>query len=106
MSEGKLKEYIEKTFAIPKEGISKDDREVMAELFTIIKKSLLSILGEAKKDFPQPTTNDMLNTRNYLIWFKRWFGTQLNASMPQTVAGGCAGHIDLGKLQNIEKQEP
>jgi hypothetical protein len=24
--------------------------------------------------------------------------------MPQTVAGGCAGHIDLGKLQDIEKE--
>jgi len=24
--------------------------------------------------------------------------------MPQTVAGGCAGHIDLGKLQDIEKK--
>ena len=39
-----------------------------------------------------------------LDWFKKWFGDELNASMPQTVAGGCAGHIDLGKLQDIEKE--
>jgi hypothetical protein len=38
-----------------------------------------------------------------LDWFKKWFGTELSASMPQ-VAGGCAGHIDLGKLQDIEKE--
>jgi len=39
-----------------------------------------------------------------LDWFKKQFGNELNASMPQTVAGGCAGHIDLGKLQDIEKE--
>ena len=73
------------------------------------------ILDEAKKEYLKNIENwkkDHWNTDYHgdLLamkqedWFKKWFGTQLNASMPQTVAGGCAGHIDLGKLQDIEKE--
>jgi hypothetical protein len=45
-----------------------------------------------------------VDQQSVLDWFKKQFGNELNASMPQTVAGGCAGHIDLGKLQDIEKK--
>ena len=85
-SEDKLKEYIEKTFAIPKEGISSGDREAMTKLYTIIKQPLLNILDEAKAEFPcgrcPLNKADDDNCLNYCSgrygqffeWFKKWFG--------------------------------
>jgi hypothetical protein len=44
-----------------------------------------------------------LDQQFVLDWFKKWFGDKFYASMPQVV-GGCTGHIDLDKIQNVEKE--
>ena len=64
--------------------------------------ALTDILDEAADEFLGFVYD--VDQQFVLDWFKKWFGDELNASMPQTVAGGCAGHIDLGKLQDIEKE--
>lgn len=108
-SQGKLYTDIEKLFAIPTEGISKDDREAMTALYNTIKTPLLNILDDARKYYPvfcpylEPTVTLMDILREHEKWFKNWFGKS-SADNVQ-VSGGCAGHIDLNKLQDIEKQE-
>jgi hypothetical protein len=38
-------------------------------------------------------------------WFVRWFlGENEHSPLEVQVVPGCAGHIDLGKVQNIEKE--
>ena len=78
-------------------------------------------LDEAAKEFPmtelqirllldEPCTDiDLKNPPNapdpveVAKWFKKYFLGDVGTTI-SIVVGGCAGHIDLGKLKDIEKE--
>ena len=39
------------------------------------------------------------------VWLEKWFATVGEKIHTIQVTGGCTGHIDITKLQNLEKQE-
>ena len=92
MSEGELKKRMEG------ELTQKSDKNI----YYIRYGTVLHLLDDAADEFLGFVYD--VDQQFVLDWFKKQFGNELNASMPQTVAGGCAGHIDLGKLQDIEKE--
>ena len=96
MSEGKLKERILNSHVYERYTTQNGNKRL-----GILEDELDEILDEAADEFLGFVYD--VDQQFVLDWFKKWFGTNLHASMSQVV-GGCAGHIDLGKLKDIEKE--
>jgi hypothetical protein len=90
-----------------------------SEVGRIYTSAILEILDEAAKEFPMTEQQIRILTdgpiyesdlgsagiadpQDVAKWFKKYFLGNTIASIQ--VAGGCAGHIDMGKMQDIEKE--
>jgi hypothetical protein len=101
-SQGKLYERISQRIAWLNDRVGKDNPPC-ADLRIYELEKQAAILDEAAEEFLGFVYD--VDQQFVLDWFIKWFGFYFQPSMPQVV-GGCAGHIDLSKLQDIEKQEP
>ena len=103
MSEGKLKQDILKSHLYERWTTPNGNRRL-----GILENDLDNILNGVAKEFPthgigkskELAEIDCLNKINN--WFNKWFNV-LSAGTLQ-VDGGCAGHMDLSKLENLEKE--
>ena len=104
MSEGEFKKRLNlndswDSSEVDKEAVSKLLNEAKKEIFAeLLKETSGSAWKKDAENYPGEPMPQLA-----LKLFK-WFGTECDvASMPQATYG-CVGHIDLEKLQDIEKE--